>query len=157
TDNFFLFWFRFIEPNQGHIEFGDAERVVDMILAAMGEYMGPVFEGIAREWARAASGARRLPVGLARVGSWWSSDHDVDVVGLDERRRVALTGECKWTAAPFGGAELRTYLDHVSALGRAVPLSPDAAHALFCRSGFTDDVRRWAAAHPALLLTPADL
>lgn len=40
TDNFCRFWFRFIEPNQGAIEFGDARGVVDGILAELNDYLG---------------------------------------------------------------------------------------------------------------------
>jgi uncharacterized protein len=155
TDNFFLFWFRFVEPNQGHLEFGDAERVVDGITAALSDYMGPVFEAICRDWVRMASAARALPVRVGRVGAWWNPDHDVDVVGLDEQRQVALTGECKWTNLPFGSAELRAHLGHVAAID--APVRPDLVHVLFCKSGFTEDVRRWATQNGALLLSPDDL
>lgn len=157
ADNFFLFWFRFIEPNIQHIEFGDAERVVDAILAGMSEYMGAIFERIALEWTRAASGAGCLPIRLARIGAWWTGDHDVDVVGLDERGEVALTGECKWTNAPFGGDQLRSYLDHARALGGVARVRPDCVHTLFCKSSFSEEVGRWAAGNSAILLTPTEL
>jgi AAA+ ATPase superfamily predicted ATPase len=157
TDNFFRFWFRYVEPNQGHIEFGDAETVVDMILASLDEFMGPVLEGIARDWTRAASAAGVLPIRLARVGSWWSAAHEVDVVGLDDTNQVAFIGECKWSRARFGDRELRTYLGHVAGLAAAAPTRPDVIHTLFCRSGFDDNVRQWATNHGAMLIGPADL
>ncbi|HEV8635473.1 MAG TPA: ATP-binding protein [Chloroflexota bacterium] len=155
VDNFFRFWFRFIEPNQDHIEFGHARRVVDAIFAEMSEFMGSAFEDICRDWVRLASAAGALPVRVWRVGTWWDPSHDVDVVGLDAARRVALTGECTWTTGPFGGRELETYLGHVRALGDRV--RPEAAHALFCKTGFTEPVRAWAAQRGAVLCTPADL
>ena len=43
------------------------------------------------------------------------TDHQVDVVGLDANRLVAITGECKWGS--FDGDDLQKYLDHVHALG----------------------------------------
>jgi AAA+ ATPase superfamily predicted ATPase len=155
ADNFFRFWFRFVEPNQDHLEFGDAQRVVAAIFAEMDEFMGSAFEELCRDWVRLASAAGTLPTRVGRVGSWWDPSHDVDVVGLDAERRVALTGECKWTARPFGGHELDVYLGHVGALGDRV--SPDASHVLFSKSGFTEQVGAWSEQHGALLRTPADL
>lgn len=126
-----------------------------MMLAELHGFMGMPFEEICRDWVRLASAAGALPVRVGRVGTWWNPSHDLDVVGLDTDRRVVLTGECKWTDSPFDGHELATYLGHVRAMGDVV--RPDAAHALFCKSGFTEDVRRWARPGRAVLRTPAGL
>ncbi|MBI3977315.1 MAG: ATP-binding protein [Chloroflexi bacterium] len=155
TDNFFRFWFRFVEPNQGHIEFGDAERVVDAIMAELSDFMGLTFEAVCRDWVRQASAAGALPVRVGRVGTWWNTVHQLDVVGLDERRKVALLGEAKWRSDPFDWEDLGKYLDHVQALGNLV--KPDVRHVLFSKNGFRENVQRWAARSGTLLLTPADL
>jgi AAA+ ATPase superfamily predicted ATPase len=157
TDNFFRFWFRFIEPNQGAIEFGDARGVVDSILAELNDYLGLPFEAACREWVRLASAAGALPARLGAVGTWWNPDHDLDLVGLDSERRVAVTGECKWRNQGFRWADLQTYLGHVQALARVTPLRPDALHLLFSKEGFDSRVMEWAAGTRARLLTPADL
>lgn len=155
TDNFFRFWFRFIEPNQGHIEFGDVERITDMILARLPDYMGLPFEAMCRDWVRMASAAGVLTQRVGRVGTWWSPDHQLDVVGLDEDGRAAIVGEAKWHTQPFDYQELERYLGHVRALGNLV--LPEATHPLFARAGFADDVRRWADVHNARLLTPESM
>jgi AAA+ ATPase superfamily predicted ATPase len=155
TDPFFRFWFRFIEPNQGYIEFGDNERIVDGIMAQLSDYLGPAFEAICREWTRLASAAGALPVRVGRVGTWWNPDHQLDVVGLDEQGRAAALGEAKWHAQPFAWEDLQRYLGHTRALGDVV--RPDVWHLLFSKSGFDADVARWAAGNHARLLAPADL
>lgn len=71
----------------------------------------------------------------AAVGAWWSPDHQVDVVGLDADRQVAITGECKWRNRGFGWDDLETYLAHVQALARATPVRPDVLHVLFSKQG----------------------
>jgi AAA+ ATPase superfamily predicted ATPase len=152
TDNFFRFWFRFIEPNQGHIEFGDVERVTDLILARLPEYMGLPFEAMCRDWVRMASAAGALAQRVGRVGTWWNPDHQLDIVGLDEDGRAAILGEAKWHTQPFDYQELERYLGHVRALGN-LP-RPDALHLLFARAGFADDVQRWARGNNVRLLTP---
>ncbi|MDQ3700623.1 MAG: hypothetical protein M3442_06850 [Chloroflexota bacterium] len=155
TDNFLRFWFRFIEPNQGHIEFGDNERVVDSIITHLPEHMGRPFEAMCRDWVRLASAAGALPVRVGRVGTWWNPDHELDVVALDDAGGVAVTGECKWQAQEFGWEALERYLQHTRALGER--LRPDVLHLLFSKSGFSDRVSQWAEQTSARLLTPADL
>lgn len=155
TDNFFRFWFRFIEPNQGHIEFGDVERITDLILARLPEYMGLPFEAMCRDWVRMASAAGALPHRVGRVGAWWNPNHQLDIVGLDEEGRAAILGEAKWHTQPFDYQELERYLGHVRALGNLS--RPDTLHLLFARAGFADDVRRWADVNNARILTPENM
>ncbi len=155
ADNFFRFWFRFIESNQGHIEFGDTERIADLIMTRLPDYMGLPFEAMCRDWVRMASVAGALPERVGRVGTWWNPDHQLDIVGLDEEGRTAVLGEAKWHLQAVTYQELERYLEHVRALGNRV--RPDTLHLLFSRSGFTDDVQRWATTHHVRLLTPASM
>ena len=157
TDNIFRFWFRFIEPNQGHIEFGDAERVVDSITTQLPEYLGLSFEAICRDWVRLASAAGALPERVAAVGTWWGPNDEVDVVGLDANGDVVITGECKWQNQPFDWYKLQTYLGHVRALAGTTRVRADALHLLFSKTGFDEQVREWAVGTRARLLTPGDL
>jgi uncharacterized protein len=89
------------------------------------------------------------------VGTWWQANNEVDIVGLDELGRVALTGECKWTNEPFGWSDLDTYLNHVGSMGSLV--RPDSTHVLFCKSGFVSQVRAWASDQAAILLDPTEM
>ena len=157
ADNFFRFWFRFVEPAQGAIEFGDVEAVADGIMAALPEYLGLPFEAMCREWVGLASAAGALPARVAAVGFWWNANHQIDVVGLDTSRQVAVTGECKWRNQGFTWSDLQTYLGHVSALGSVHPVRPDVLHVLFSKAGFDERVQVWAASTHARLLGPADL
>lgn len=76
-------------------------------------------------------------------------------MGLDEEGRTAVLGEAKWYLQAFIYQELERYLEHVRALGNRV--RPDTLHLLLSRSGFTDDVQRWATTHHVRLLTPANM
>ena len=122
TDNSFRFWFTFVEPNQGEIEFGGGERVVGTIMERLPDYMGPAFEAMGRDWLRLAAAAGALPVRVVTVGNWWNPNHELDVVGLDERGRAVVTGEAKWhnrTTGPSVGTTLsatsRTWLPSATA------------------------------------------
>lgn len=153
ADNFFRFWFRLVEPYQGYIEFGDVERIADLIMTRLPDTMGLPFEAMCRDWVRMASVAGALPERVGRVGAWWNPDHQLDIVGLDEQGRAAVLGEAKWHTRPFSYQELERYLEHVRAFGDLA--RPDALHLLFSRSGFAADVERWSGMHNARLLTPA--
>lgn len=155
ADNFFQFWFRFVEPNQGHIEFGDRERVVDAIMAGLTDYMGPPFEAMCRDWVRVASAAGAIPARVGKVGIWWTADHELDVVGLDDSERVALVGEAKWHNHEFDWQDLERFLAHARALGDR--LAPGALHVLFSKSGFDDRVQKWAKDLNAITVTPAEM
>jgi uncharacterized protein len=157
TDNFFRFWFRFVEPAQGAIEFGDTEAVADSILAALPEHLGLPFETVCRAWVGQASAAGALPTRLAAVGSWWNAQHQLDVVGIDAARQIAVTGECKWRNQGFTWTDLQTYLGHVATLATVHPLRPDARHLLFSKAGFDTRVQAWAEGTNARLLGPTDL
>jgi AAA+ ATPase superfamily predicted ATPase len=157
TDNFFRFWFRFVEPAQGAIEFGDAEQVVEGIMVALPEYLGWPFESMCREWVGQASAAGQLPERVAAVGSWWNANHQIDVVGLDSARQVSVTGECTWRNQGFTWADLQTYLGHVAALAAVHPVRRDALHLLFSKTGFDERVQAWAAGTRARLVAPDDL
>lgn len=157
TDNFFRFWFHFIEPNQGHIEFGDTARVVDAIMAALPEYLGEPFEAVCRDWVRQAGAAGILPARAAAVGRWWNPDHELDIVGLDAQRRITVTGECKWREQGFTWGDLHMYLGHVHALAGRHPVHPDAFHVLFSKRGFDPRVTDWARTSRARLLGPSEL
>jgi uncharacterized protein len=155
TDNYFRFWFRFVEPNQGQIDFGDTEAVADRIMAELSDYAGYPFEALCHSWVGLASAAGALPVRASAVGTWWNPHHQLDVVGLDADRVVAITGECKW--GTFDEHDLQAYLDHVRAVGTALRMRPDSFHLLFSGRDFADGVRRWAAGTRCMLIDPPTL
>ncbi|MGI5836772.1 MAG: ATP-binding protein [Chloroflexota bacterium] len=157
ADNFFQFYFRFIERNQGQIEFGAGEQVVDsIIMPQLADYMGPVCEDMARDWARKANAVGKLPVRVTKLGSWWVAQHELDLVGLDEKGRISLTGEAKWRErARFDRHDLERYLHHVDALGGL--RQPDSSHILITSHDFDDEVREWAHRSGAMLVTAGNM
>ena len=92
------------------------------------------------------------------MGTWWGAgDREVDVVATDAAGRVTLAGSCQWTGAPV---DLREYAALQQDLAAAGLEAPDPWLALFSRSGFTDRLRRPAAAQDpprVLLVDPAGM
>jgi uncharacterized protein len=153
-DNFILFWYRFILPNQAAIEAGQGERIYDdVILPALDGYMGPIFEEMCREFVRLRWAAcHGTPI--RKVGRHWERDFDLDVVAEDTRNRL-LVGECKWTRAPIGRDALAAFRSRVinhELFGRRRPQL-----LYFSRGGFTPGAARFASESRIQLLSLHDL
>ncbi|AOL17209.1 ATPase [Sulfolobus sp. A20] len=82
VDNFTNFWFKFIYPNLSEIEEGRYEIREE----EYNEYLGRVFEDIAREYVKDK-------YGLRDVGRHWYKDVEIDI--MDKGLNIA--GECKWS------------------------------------------------------------
>ncbi len=158
-DNFFRFWFRFVYPYMSALEAGQVELVWEEKIAPfLPEYMGQVFEEVARQYIARAAAQERLPFIPERVGAWWDGREEIDVVAVGEGGRKLLLGECKWSARPVDLPlldDLRRkgeYLRQSAGLRRA-----ELHYALFSREGFTKRLERRAREDSVLLVTPADI
>lgn len=124
ADPYFAFWFRFIASNRANIARGLGAQLVDnRILTGLDDYMGGVFEDIAREHARhlAAHGVLEAD----RVDAWWSADgqHEIDLVGVSGRG-VGFVGEAKWSARPLPASVLARLEEHIAALPGVTATTP---------------------------------
>lgn len=151
-DNFLQFWFRFVLPNLSYLETGRTSaverRVRDHFIDG---HLAYVYEDVCRErlWELTDSG--ELGFVPERVGRWWSGSDEIDVVGLSAGEKRAVWGECKFWKDPVGANVLRTLEEKVA----HVPWERDTradSFALFSVSGFTDELRRIAAARGDVLL-----
>ena len=102
------------------------------ILPQLDDYMGPVFEEMARERVRQLAAEGELEAD--RVDSWWSTDgsQEVDVVGVSGRRDVSLVGSVKWSARPLSRSALTDLQAHAS---RMPGYNQRLTHLLFSRRG----------------------
>ncbi len=95
AENFLNFWFRFIQPNLSLIEEGIFN--VEEIRREYPQYLGSIFEDIARQFIMELIRERKLNITPSRVGRWWRRDEEVDLVVIDDRSRRALLIEVKWS------------------------------------------------------------
>ncbi|WP_099210047.1 ATP-binding protein [Thermococcus henrietii] len=94
ADNLFNFWFRFVYPRRSEIEMGI--DVIDDIKRNFNEYLGFVFEQIAREFLIELNRRGELPFRFTKIGRWWRKGEEIDLVALNEREKRALFVEVKW-------------------------------------------------------------
>jgi len=137
SDNYYDFWFEFIYPSKSLIEEDKQELLVNKIQEQLRMHFSSVFEQVCREmiW--------RLPQGFTRVGRWWQADEEIDVVGLNEKENVILSGECKWSKNKVD-TELLEDLEMKSKnikwkLGKCKEI-----FVLFSKSGFTRELENLA-------------
>jgi AAA+ ATPase superfamily predicted ATPase len=136
ADPYFRFYFRFIAMHRGVIDRGLGGQLIDnVVLPNVDQYMGCIFEDIARDFARELL-ARGELTGEA-VGSWWSTDghHEIDIVGTTGRRPT-FVGSVKWREAPLGEALLRDLDRSADALG----IAEDCPRLLVGREGIVPEL-----------------
>ncbi len=89
SDNFLMFWFKYIYPNLSAIE----ERIFDetAIKKDYSSYLGIIFEKISRQFMIISDIFKPT-----KIGTWWRKDKEIDIVALNESANEILFGECKW-------------------------------------------------------------
>jgi len=96
-DNFFEFWFRYINPNASLIEEGDIEIVMKHIKSDFSRFVSKAFEDICKEViAELGKGKTSFP-SFTKIGTWWDKGEEIDIMALNEKTKEILFGECKWT------------------------------------------------------------
>lgn len=135
TDHFLRFWFRYVSPNRSTLEQGHTEPVRQSIEETLPTHVSWTFEEVCRQVVRSAS----FPIACSRVGRWWYDEHEVDVVGVDERTTTLVLGECKWTDAPIGSDPLAT-LESIEPEIRWRGTDRSVVYALFAKAGFTSSL-----------------
>lgn len=156
ADNAVRFWYTFIHQNRGRLETGDPAAVwTHRVQPLLNDYMGKVFEQIARE------GFRRWHAawGYADAAQWarWEGQDrnrrsiEIDIVAsLDDGR--LLTGEIKWSSRPVDDDVHRALLRDLEDLSRAGQgwardaLGPErsAGFLYLSAGGFTDEFQQRA-------------
>ena len=100
-DNFFDFWFRFVNPNLSDLEMGDTEKVVKKIFPQFNAFVGRKFEQIAEETLVQLNRSDKLAFNFDRIANFWDKTKEGVVVEIDRiavniKEKKLLVVECKW-------------------------------------------------------------
>jgi len=94
-DNYFAFWFRYIHQNIDFIESGRRKELVELIIDDLPDYLGGIFENVAREFL-----TKKYPVNYhsnpLKIGRWWHKNEEIDLVAFNEKEKKAILREVKW-------------------------------------------------------------
>lgn len=151
-DNFIKFWFQFVYPNRSYIEMGHTDVVMNRLEKNfIDSQVSFVYEDICREklWELSATG--KLPGLLEKVGRWWDSSHEIDVVGLSEADNLLVLGECKYRTGPIG-LNILSQLEQKAAFVDWHREKRKIIYILFSINGFSDELKNVAATREDLIL-----
>lgn len=96
NDFYFNFWFRFVYPNADLIESGNGKLLLDIVMKDFDQYLGYVFEEVAKQFLIELNKRNLLPFKFLKIGKWWHKGEEIDLVALNEREKIALFVEVKW-------------------------------------------------------------
>jgi len=99
TDEFFLFWFRFIFPKRGELEMGRVKDVIDIVRKGLPQYLGGIYEKVAIQtlWQNME---KIFP--FSAIGRWWDRNEEIDIIALNRDNDTILFCEVKWSEKLVG-------------------------------------------------------
>lgn len=151
-DNYLRFWFAFVYPNMSFIESGHSNIALTKIKQGLiKNHTAFVYEDVCRERMWDLNGEGAWPFLFTKLGSYWDSNTEIDVVALDPEDKNLILGECKYWKDPVGISVLRDLekkADSVSWEKNRRKIW----YVLFSANGFTDELINEAAARTDLLL-----
>lgn len=139
-DNYLRFWFAFVYPNMSFIESGHSRIVMNKIRNSLVKnHIAFVYDDVCKErmWDLNAEGA--WPFNFTKIGRYWDSKDEIDIVALDPECKNLILGECKYWTEPVGVSVLRG----LEAKTDSVAWERDNRkvwYVLFSASGFTDEL-----------------
>lgn len=145
NDSMLEFWFRYVNKATSLINAGRGEvYYLSNVREHLHEFMGKVFEKMAREYLIMNSGTEGFPL-LTDISEFQTTliDEDkktrqieIDLLGRNNKE-ILLIGECKFKNSPFDKTELDKLLEKT----KYIPAS-NPRICIFSLSGFTEEVIR---------------
>ena len=151
-DNYLRFWFAFVYPNMSFIESGHSRIVMNKIRNSLVKnHIAFVYEDVCKERMWDLNGEGAWPFNFTKIGRYWDSKDEIDIVALDPEGKNLILGECKYWTEPVGVSVLRD----LEAKTDSVAWERDKRkvwYVLFSASGFTDELKSLADSREDLLL-----
>ncbi len=143
SDNFFVFWFQYIFPYKSYLEMENYDYVLqkmfdglqyhDTVNSGFKVITSQVYERVAVEL---LVGWQHTIFAFERIGRYWDSHQEIDVVGLNSQEKKIIFGECKWSEKPVG----TDMYEELKKKAEKVEWNKDDRteyYILFSKSGFT--------------------
>ncbi len=151
-DNYLRFWFAFVYPNMSFIESGHSRIVMNKIRKSLvPNHIAFVYEDVCKEQMWELNANDVWPFNFTKLGRYWDSNTEIDIVALDPEGKNLILGECKYWQEPVGVNVLRdleTKTDSVAWERN----NRKVWYVLFSASGFTDELTALAATREDVLL-----
>ena len=151
-DNYLRFWFAFVYPNMSFIESGHSRIVMNKIKKSLVKnHIAFVYEDVCKERMWELNAEDAWPFNFTKLGRYWDSKDEIDIVALDPEGKNLILGECKYWTEPVGLGvlhDLEAKADSVAWEQK----NRKVWYVLFSASGFTDELKALAQTRENLLL-----
>lgn len=151
-DNFFRFWFRYVFPNQGHLEIENTDYVLRKLKHDFDEFVSLAFEDIAADILFSDEVRHKLPFEPEKWGRWWDKKNEIDLLLINSKEKKALFVECKWSRNLVDINVLESLKEKA---GRVDWLKDNRKDyfAIISRKGFTKRLKDYAEKHGIILIS----
>lgn len=151
-DNYLRFWFAFVYPNMSFIESGHSRIVMNKIKKSLVKnHIAFVYEEVCKERMWELNAEDSWPFNFTKLGRYWDSKDEIDIVAIDPEGKNLILGECKYWTEPVGLGvfhDLEAKTDSVAWEQK----NRKVWYVLFSASGFTDELKALAQSREDLLL-----
>jgi uncharacterized protein len=112
-DPYLRFYYRFLATRQAQLALGEADMALAEIKRHLLDFIAThTWEELCREWTLRAGARGFLGEALVdQVGSAWTRQTQVDVVGVNTMEKILVLGECKWQSKAAGREALTNLVD----------------------------------------------
>ena len=152
-DNFIAFWFQFTYPNKAFLEIEKDNIVLTKIKENfIDNHVAFVYEQVCREkmWDLNANG--KLGMTFDKLGRWWNSQEEIDLVGIDSNGKDIIFGECKFYTNKLMDSKTYYRLKEKAKLVEWNKENRTEKYILFSINGYTDELKKLAKTRDDLIL-----
>lgn len=151
-DNYLRFWFAFVYPNMSFIESGHSRVVMNKIRKSLvSNHVAFVYEDVCREKMWELNADNAWSFNFTKLGRYWDSKIEIDVVGIDSEGKNLILGECKYWSESVGV----NILSDLEKKAESVSWEKSCRkvwYVLFSACGFTEELRALAQIRPDIML-----
>ena len=146
TDPYLRFFYRFLAAYQSKLALGQIDQMFDLIQNELPEFIrNNTWRELCQEWVLRASADNQFPVDIEAVGSEWSKNLEIDVVGINEISKTLILGDCHWTDEPVGVEAVKALVQKTALI---VPKKEQEEwtvfYTCFSANGWTDEAKKQA-------------
>lgn len=139
-DHFIFFWFKFVYPNISFIESGNKELAMKKIKTNLIDgHISYVYEDICIEKMWQMNSEKKWPFTFDKVGRWWNSDQEIDIIAFDSTGKDIVFGECKYWEGKVGVNILETLEEKAKQVDWKIS-NRQMHFILFSINGFTEEL-----------------
>lgn len=153
-DNFIKFWFQFIYPNRAFLEMDKNTIVLNKIKNNfIDNNVSYVYEDICREKMWQLNEQGKFNFVFDKLGRWWNSKEEIDIVGIDSTGNDIIFGECKYyKEGKLMDAKVFYDLLEKAKLVDWKRENRNEKYILFSISGYTEELKKLAKSRNDLFL-----